>query len=160
MPNKLKAFTLLELIIGLILSSIMVSAVYTCFLFFSKQINLFYQQNEEFTNVLYFHNILEDDFLNTTHLENNLTQLTLFKVNGDKITYHIKNKLIYRIQNNTITCMEVVTDDSYFIVRSYNHHLVLSINIRYQQQILKNYFLNSLGIANTINKNRYDDTYQ
>ena len=112
MTKQLKAFTILEVLISLILTSIIISLTYSLFILISKQLVLFETENSA---------ILEYNLFNTT-IKYDIENATDFKIENDEL--HLKNytetDIIYSVQNQKILRTSQIVSDTFHIhVKSY-----------------------------------------
>jgi prepilin-type N-terminal cleavage/methylation domain-containing protein len=99
--KKLKAFTLIELIIGMIIGSIVVGSCYTGYSFVLKQYYNYKQTKDTINEAMLLHTLISTDFNNArilSYKENNL-QVALDSVN---IMYSFEDSFILRKESDVI----------------------------------------------------------
>ena len=93
-----KAFTLLELIIVLLLCSLIVGVAASTYLYVNKNFIEFKLNNEKLANVQKLQALLENDFFKSLTMKK-VKDILLIITKTDSIKYYFNNNLILRNQN-------------------------------------------------------------
>lgn len=97
--NKLKSYTIIELLISMMVISIIVYISYSFFSLFTKQFDFFRNTEDTFLEFSFFKKTLQNDFFQAKQIEatNNNIQLVF---HDKKVEYSIKEDLVYRIEKS------------------------------------------------------------
>jgi hypothetical protein len=99
--RKLKAFTIVELIVVMIISIITLATIYTVYLLVKKQYASQYGKTEALNNSLQFKNVLTSDFTNADSVKSKIDeQLLICYLDSSVITYEFTDRAIIRQYNN------------------------------------------------------------
>ena len=148
---KLKAFTILEIIIALALTSIIVSMVYAFFLFMSKSTNNYITHSTENMLVqLFYTNLKREAYISEEIVSTNSENFDMNFYNGEKVQYSMKGDYLFRSKNNqrdSIRVKNVSIEAVDLPSLKNNNHLVESIHIsahlfdnEIPMRVYKNYF--------------------
>lgn len=112
MNQRLKAFSIIEIIMVLSLMSILISIVFSALSNFNKMIQQNTQTNMEITQFHQWRSIIRKDFNRADSIKLNKNDLTIF-IKVDKINY-VKEKdvLTRNFQNRTSICPFSISDMS------------------------------------------------
>lgn len=94
--KKLHAFTLLELLIGMIISSIVIGFGYSGYNLIYKRYLNYSETKKGITNIIQLNSVLNNDFINASSAQFESDKLILNYKNGLLKTYNFKDKLILR----------------------------------------------------------------
>lgn len=101
--KKLKAFTLMELVTGMILTTVTVASGFTLYLYFTKSIQK-HQNEEKMVKQLYaFHFLMQKDVENCDRILHNENEIVLTNSNNEKITYKLEDTLLLREVSGGVT---------------------------------------------------------
>ena len=93
--NKIKAYTILELLITMVVTSIIVSILYLLFLTLSQRYEAFNRNEFEVTTISLFKNTIKRDFYRSDFLLLNTKELKCIR-NGEAVIYSFGEKFIKR----------------------------------------------------------------
>jgi Tfp pilus assembly protein PilE len=134
--SKLKSFTIVELIVSMLISSIVVSICYYAFIFFNKQLNHYMQKSAMLDSYLLFSKAIETDFEHAALIKDSAGSHLRLLDNSKKtqlVDYTLSHGYIVRVQNfskdtfslkNTIVKIEYVSDTLH-IVKALHLQIVL-----------------------------------
>lgn len=111
MTSKVKAFTIIEMIMSLIISSVLIGIIYSIFLIISTQVENYQQRSGAIAGFLILRNVMERDFVKASIIRASPGLLNL-NCPDENIRYEFNDEFIRRYDNNTV--------DSFFI-KSYRH---------------------------------------
>ncbi|MES2140745.1 MAG: prepilin-type N-terminal cleavage/methylation domain-containing protein [Bacteroidota bacterium] len=100
--KQISAFTLLELLIGMILSSIVIGFCYTGYSIIHKQYLNYNNIKRENTNAIQLNSILNTDFVNAGYVMYDGDKLILNSENKDQLQYEFKENYILRSTSGLI----------------------------------------------------------
>jgi hypothetical protein len=107
MRNKLRAFTILEMLINITIMSIIIGMVYYIYSSFSKQI-IFYQDDIQEEYVLTsFCLRLKRDFYNAEKIKGSINSLELISYSNKIINYEVGGEFLYRRQQNDVDSLRI-----------------------------------------------------
>ena len=97
MSNYLKAYTIMEVLITLVISSMVITLMYTVFLYLDQQMVSYQKQTTAFQEYKIFETILQRDmYLCETILYKSETQLDLIAYDQSIVTYKKEGTRLYR----------------------------------------------------------------
>ncbi|NMH85974.1 hypothetical protein [Flavivirga algicola] len=158
--TNLKAFTILEALISLVLMGIIITLCYTVFNLIERQMTLFKNENMSVLQYNLFNTTIKNDIYNAEDFIYNDNRLLLKNYDGSNIDYQVSKRFILRHHN-------IKTDT--FKFRVFNHKFLQSDNSKPLDKILQitigvlgdsintNYYLNK-HMANTINNIYFNET--
>lgn len=94
--KKIRAFTLIELVIALLLSSFTIGLAITAYLMVSKQFNQFTSQMDQNTVLVQFYNALKQDFERADRIYYNAHALEMKREKDKVLSYHFSSEQIVR----------------------------------------------------------------
>jgi prepilin-type N-terminal cleavage/methylation domain-containing protein len=97
--KKLRAFTLLELLIGMIISSIVIGFGYAAYSLIYKQYLVYKQVKEKIVEITQLDHVLSTDMRNAEIISFNEHTLSLFGQNQHTLEYDFQDSLIVRKEN-------------------------------------------------------------
>jgi len=153
--KKIKAFTILEMIINLALMSIIISMVYFVYSFFSETVSDYSNMSEENFETQLFYMLLKDDFyLSDKVVSLNEGDFNIVFYNEETITYIQKNEYLFRQKGLQIDSLKVTELQFEFLLndtKEASEKLIKSITVKsllYNKEVplfvYKNYFSNYL----------------
>ncbi|HLC83714.1 MAG TPA: prepilin-type N-terminal cleavage/methylation domain-containing protein [Bacteroidia bacterium] len=92
--QKLKAFTLMELLIGMIVSAIVISFCYMSYGMIYKQFINYKTVKQELVETMQFHSVLNRDFADAQKVLFKENELTL--VNAKNVSYNFETEFVFR----------------------------------------------------------------
>ncbi|MEO5644575.1 MAG: prepilin-type N-terminal cleavage/methylation domain-containing protein [Bacteroidia bacterium] len=105
--KEIKAFTLLELLVGMILSAIVLTATFNAYRIITQQYESYSKQSGTITEVSFFVSQLQSDFENA---------LTVIHVSENKIRLQSKDKLLeYRFGEKYVLRDDLLQIDTFFV---------------------------------------------
>lgn len=99
--NKLKAFTLLELLIGMLISSLMITFCYTGYSLIYRHFLNYKSIKEEIITSAQLHAALNNDFITSKTINFDADVLTLTRKSAPPLLYIFKANNIIRTDNQT-----------------------------------------------------------
>ncbi len=100
MKNKIKAYTILELLIVMILFTILVGTMYVFFSYLDKGMYAFKKYSEKLYHLESFNLAFKEDFYLAADIEVNKNTLRLKRYNQDFINYRFENNYLIRENQN------------------------------------------------------------
>lgn len=94
--RKLKAFTLMELLIGMIVSAIVISFCYLSYAMIYKQFVSYRTVKQELVEALEFHSVLNRDFVDAQKATFRETELTLISYKNRNVIYNFEAEFVLR----------------------------------------------------------------
>ncbi|CAN5882357.1 hypothetical protein BH11BAC7_BH11BAC7_16620 [soil metagenome] len=105
--KQIKAFTLLELLVGMILSAIVLTATFNAYRIITRQYESYSKQSGTIKEVSFFVSQLQSDFENA---------LTVIHVSENKIRLQSKDKLLeYRFGEKYVLRDDLLQIDTFFV---------------------------------------------
>lgn len=95
-----KAFTIQELVVSLVISSIIIGMIYTIFIHINKQLIGYNDDQQELMIFNQFRQVLGKDILFATHIEQNDPKEFTIVFSNDSYSYKITKNSIIRDRNN------------------------------------------------------------
>jgi prepilin-type N-terminal cleavage/methylation domain-containing protein len=113
--KKLPAFTLIELLIGMIISSIVIGFGYAAYSLIYKQYLAYKHVKEKVVEITLLNHVLSTDMLNAEIISFNENTLSLVGTNQNSLQYLFQDTLIVRTENEltdtfNISALNVKTD--------------------------------------------------
>ncbi len=106
--NKLKAFTVLEMLINMAITAIIIGTVYYAYLSFSKQVSLYQKTIEEEMNLDSFLTQLKTDFFKAEKIIQSKDQsFNIIFYNEEEINYSANDNYFLRVQNSNVDSIEI-----------------------------------------------------
>lgn len=153
MTKQLKAFTILEALLSLMVLSIIISLSYLMFSLFNKQMIILEKENAAVLQYNLFNSTIKYDInsANDYIIENEI--LTLKRYDESEITYHFnKNNILRQKKAITDTFKILTTDYKYIETNSAINSKRMALTLQVlNDKIVSYYFLNKSG-SETINK--------
>jgi prepilin-type N-terminal cleavage/methylation domain-containing protein len=109
--QKLRAFTLMELLIGMIISSIVISFCYATYSIIYKQYLTYKAVKQEVVQTAQLNAILTTDFLNAETVTYDDTKLTLNNTDASVLEYNFNDEFILRRQAEIVDTFKLVATD-------------------------------------------------
>ena len=154
--NKVRAFTMLEALISLILTGIIITLCYTLFMLMNKQMAIFEKENTEIINYNLFNTTLRFDINNSNNFSFDNNRLILKNYINPDVIYDFDGKDIRRTVKGLNTDVFKITALNKKVWLSdtlSKSHISISIKLL-NDTLYTNYFLNkSLDII--INENLF-----
>lgn len=153
MKNKVKAFTVLEALISLMLISIIIGLIYSLFTVVGRQMTLYEKENNEVVEYNLFNNVIKRDIERSNNYKILDNKVFLLDYLDNSITYHIYNGLIIRSNQVKIDTFNFQIRNHSFIELKNHKKAVIELEISLlRKSIFANYFLKK-DITNVINDN-------
>lgn len=121
--KKLKAFTLVELLVTMLISSIVIGICYTSYQIVSKQFNDYKALNEKTVEVMLLNELIEKDFLQAD---------SVMKDNMNVVCFNNNNQITYNFNNNRILRKQTEVQDTFFIQSE-------NVQLKFDDKIAENY---------------------
>ena len=99
--KNIPAFTILEMMIVLAISSIIISMVYFTYTMLTKQLYIFSNENIEINNYTTINKQIKNDFFNCVAVKSTKNELVLTMREGNTIQYSVVGKTVQRKTNTT-----------------------------------------------------------
>ncbi|WP_452223476.1 PulJ/GspJ family protein [Lacinutrix chionoecetis] len=154
MSKRIKAFTILEVVISLAIMSIIIAMVYVIFTLLSKQLYQYSNQTEQINNYNQLNSLLIRDLHNASNISYTANEL-LLTIQSDSIKYaHANNKLIRTHVNSIdtfsieIKTFNIVENNLLFI----NKRRPLQVTYHMFDQDIVGYYYKDFGVSNRVNK--------
>ena len=94
--KRLKAFTLLELLVGMILSGIVLTATFTAYRIITRQYETYRDKSKSITEVSFFVSQLQFDFADATTITRNSENEILLQSDNKILEYRFSEKYVLR----------------------------------------------------------------
>lgn len=157
MNRNLKAFTILEALISLILISIIIALSYSLINLMGKQLTLFEKENAQVLEYNLFNTTLKNDIENSNDFEVDKEQLHLMSYNDNEITYIINGSDVWREQQNNVDTFKIHVTDYKFISNLANTQMILNLTLTLlNEKITANYFLDR-NMSQIINNTYFNE---
>jgi prepilin-type N-terminal cleavage/methylation domain-containing protein len=98
--QKVKAFTLMELLVSMLISGIVISIIYLSYEIIYKQYEGYKKTNKKITQALLVNTLLKTDFLKAHYILNKEKGLLFLDKQQNAIGYQFEEKYILRKANN------------------------------------------------------------
>jgi prepilin-type N-terminal cleavage/methylation domain-containing protein len=105
--KKLPAFTLLELLIGMIISSIVIGFGYAAYSLIYKQYLGYKKVKEKIVEITQFDHVLTTDITAAETISFNDNTLSLYGKDSKTLQYHFQDVLILRTENETTDTFKI-----------------------------------------------------
>lgn len=105
--SMVRAFTVMEVLINILLTAIIIGMVYFIYLSFIKQIGLFEENIERQNDMEIFCLQLKKDFLGSEKIINSPNSFRMVFYDKGTVDYAIGKKFLYRKQNSNLDSLEV-----------------------------------------------------
>lgn len=105
--HKLKAFTLMELLVGMIISSIVIAFAYSAYSLIYKQYVSYRSVKSKVIETMQLHTVMSNDFNNSEYSTFDSNKLKLNTTNNT-LTYNFIDSLIIRIDNELSDTFKLV----------------------------------------------------
>ncbi|MGQ0827041.1 MAG: PilW family protein [Bacteroidota bacterium] len=109
--KKLRAFTLMELLIGMIVSSIVIGFGYGTFFLIYKQYSSFKTVKIELVDVAQLNSILNHDFAIAEMIAFNENKLIIDRKNNLPLVYNFNDSIILRTDNELVDTFKIVSEN-------------------------------------------------
>jgi prepilin-type N-terminal cleavage/methylation domain-containing protein len=93
---KLRAFTLMELMVTMVVSSIVIGAIYSGFDIVRKQFSVYQDKNGKVAELLFFNSLINKDIINASSVMRTDIELIMINNNDRKITWVMDEQMIVR----------------------------------------------------------------
>ncbi len=158
MTKQLRAFTILETLLSIMLISIIVSLSYLMLNLFNKQMILLEKENTAILEYNLFNNTIKCD-INATNsyiIENET--LILKQYNGLITTYRFNKENILRQKKKSIDTFNILTTDfKYVDIKNSIGRKRMMLTLEVLNDKIVSYYLLNKSIAETINKTYFDE---
>ena len=111
--NKLKAFTVLEIIIVLLISGIVIALSLNIYLNMEKLFYRILSDGNKYNEIMFFHNRLKNDFDKAKYVKIEIDELIIYKEDWDIIKYNLGSDYLTVSANN-------ITDTLKLKIKNYN----------------------------------------
>lgn len=105
--KKVKAFTLLELLIAMIISSIVIAFGYEVYSIMYKQFLSYKKAKTEIVNTMQFNTVLTNDFYNSEEITFNENTIAVFRKNNEPLHYTFNDNYILRTRNEIMDTFKI-----------------------------------------------------
>lgn len=141
--KSIKAFTMLEALISLILTGIIIALSYSLFTLVNKQMALFEKENTAVIEYNLFNSTLANDINNSNDFEYQDSNLILENYAKPQVIYRFENSFITRVvENHKLDSFKIQTfEQDYKIITPKHSQLNMSLRLL-NDTIQVNYFLN------------------
>lgn len=156
--KRIRAFTMLEALISLILTGIIIALSYSLFTLVNKQMALFEKENTAVIEYNLFNSTLANDINNSNDFEYQDSNLILENYAKPKVTYRFDNSVITRvIENHKLDSFKIQTfGKNYKIVTPKQSQLNMLLRLL-NDTIQVNYFLKKQNSSVINQKLFYED---
>lgn len=100
--KKVAAFTLMELLITMMISSIVIGLCYSAYSFTYKEFLLFKKVKQEVVDAMQFNSLLNSEFQNAEKIVYSEHQLLFYFENNNTLSYELNDSLIIRKESEII----------------------------------------------------------
>ena len=107
--QKLKAFTLLELLIAMVISSIVVAFGYSVYSLMYKQYLSYKKTKTEIVKTMQFNTVLTNDFYNSEEITFSENTIAIFRKNNEPLIYTFNDNFILRKANEITDTFKIAT---------------------------------------------------
>ena len=157
--NRLKAFTVIEIITVLLISGIVISLSLSIFLNFEKIFRQLLSDSSKYSEIMFFHRRIKNDFDRAKYITYNQDELVLHNVNNNIVKYNLGNEYLTINTNTNIDTLKVNIKDcsveyineesklitSFFLIlKLKGNDFPLFFNKEYSNRILFNNEVNNL----------------
>jgi prepilin-type N-terminal cleavage/methylation domain-containing protein len=111
MRTKFKAFTLVELLVGMIISALVISFCYSAYTIIYKQFLNYKNIKTQLVNAMQLNTILTTDFITSESVFYNEDKLVLNSLDKSFLIYSFNDGYILRTQNETTDTFKLVADE-------------------------------------------------
>jgi type II secretory pathway pseudopilin PulG len=157
--KRIKAFTIIEALISLILMSIIIVFTYTVFNLVEKQMLLFKNENESVIEYQSFNSTFKYDTFRAVNFKMLDNNVSFMFYNGDTIVYHLRKKNITRAIKTQIDTFKIPVLDFNVETKGVKNLEYHKINIETKvlaKPFKANYYL-KIDKAKTINTVFFDE---
>ncbi|NOZ46544.1 MAG: hypothetical protein GXO79_07145, partial [Chlorobi bacterium] len=126
------AFTIIELLVTMVLSSIVVATAIYVFITFNNLLFKFSSNNMNSLELIQLQQIMKSDFILANEINYEYGSITLIYNNGTKVYYDIENKFIIRDAKNSIDTFNIESNDVLVSRQNENRELINEIIIEIQ----------------------------
>lgn len=158
MNKQLKAFTITEALLSMLILGIIISLSYLMFNVFNRQMRLFEKENTELLQYNLLNKAIKYD-INVAHkfkIENNTIQLN--KYDDSRVTYRFEKTLILRQKNESIDSFKLTVKN--YKVMELNTPLKtkrLDLELNVLNEIITNHYFLHENDADRINKKYFNE---
>ena len=99
--QKIKAFTLMELLIGMIVSGLVVGFCMMAYFIIFKQFNTYKNTKQSISNIVLLHTVIANDFTNAKTIKSTANNNLVLSNGDNNITYRFTNKMLTRVNKET-----------------------------------------------------------
>ena len=155
--KKLKAFTLLELLIGMVVSGLVVTFCLLGYFIVNKQFSNYRKVKQETSTVATLCNVMSNDFQSSKRILKNSETEFACEFNEKQILYKLDKGLVLRNDLNIIDTFQVATQNVQFVSLEsrYEGTLKLISKISFEAMLLNEYepfnFVKNYDAATLIN---------
>lgn len=164
MSTKVKAFTIMEITVAMLISAIVIGMAYTCFNIIYQQYHTFNTKQAELVEIDQLNKVLQHDFDKAEIILQDNDDIVL-KNKDDQLTYHIQPDYILRIANAVdtfkVNTQEVTryfegqTLDTESDLPENNRIDELSFTIIYHNEKIPYYYFKQYSSQDLINRNTH-----
>jgi len=158
MTKPLKAFTILEALLSLMILSIIVSLSYLMFSLFNKQMVILEKENAVVLQYNLFNSTIKSDINKANDFRVDNEVLTLKNYDEPEIMYRFNKTNILRQKKETVDTFKILTSAyKYENIGAAINAEKMTLNLEVlNDKIVSHYFLNKSG-AETINKKYFNE---
>ena len=155
MKTRIKAYTLTEALIAIVLSSIIVVISYALVTSISKQLNMFEKDNEEELMYNLMNATLHYDMNQAHDFYYSTNSISLYSYNNDTINYYFKKKSIVRQTRSKVDSFNIEVLDNEMKVLYNMNNLKLKLKL-FNRELNTSYFVNK-DLSKAINKKYFNE---
>lgn len=135
--KKLGAFTLMELLIAMIVSSIVIAFGYSVYSIIYKQYLTYKTSKTEIVSTMQFNTTMNNDFINSVEITFAENTVTIFNKNKEPLHYKFNDDNILRMNNEVTDTFKLaaVNMKEKFVLRSEDLHSSLINEISFDSQL-------------------------
>jgi|GEM_PF-2525997 len=146
MKLKIPAFTILEMMIGMLISSIVIVMVYTALMIFNSQWQGYQLKSNKRSEFLLFNKVIEKDFLNADAISDSAENWVL------NIYFGPKNRIQYRFEDAFILRTAWEKSDTFYLKASIKIIRYQDDNIKLVRSVSGSVVLNKVEIPFILDK--------
>lgn len=161
MHKRLKAFTLLELLVAMAITGLVISIAGLVYNMLDKQFHSYRGMNEEISSVLAFNNRLVSDFTDASAIEKNEEGILVKRNNKAQVQYTFKEKNVLRIEPDRTDTFHLMPENVEFYFQHEVKEEGLIDELRFEAVILEEreafHFTKQYGISAELNMEDEED---
>lgn len=156
MPKRLKAFTLLELLVAMAITGIVISISGIVYNMLGRQFHSFHEANERISSAFALHSRLSSDFINASLIELNEEGMLVRQANKEPVQYRFTDKAIMRIDQYRTDTFRVGAEEVKFYSREEVKEEGLVDELHFSATVLEQpetfRFIKQYGITEELNR--------